>query len=113
MVLRTLVAVQNRTGKRLKDVQVQVAIPQCLGYRLEDEAIWVLPKPLSRDHGIEIKGDLRRHFLSLPNRKPLEVNILGEGTKDGKPVTIMGESKTQLEKRDVDHFLSDPCIAKA
>ncbi len=105
--VRELAQAQRRTEDRMKDVQVHVGtISLGLGYRFEDEAIWVLPALLARDHGIEVLGELRRDFLSLPNKKPVEVNILGEGTRQGRGVMIMGEAKSQLKKRDIDQFLS-------
>ncbi|WP_027718309.1 hypothetical protein [Desulfovirgula thermocuniculi] len=44
----------------------------------------------------------------LPRKKAgdyLEVNILGDGTLGGRRVKIVGESKAQLSKNDVDRFL--------
>ncbi|MGB9617155.1 MAG: hypothetical protein ACPL7J_07520, partial [Desulfomonilaceae bacterium] len=105
--VRALAEAQRKTDERLKDLQAQVGtISHRLGYRLEDEAMWALPPLLARDHGILVEGELRRDFLSLPHKKPVEINILGEGTRQGREVMIMGEAKSQLKKRDVDQFLS-------
>jgi len=35
----------------------------------------------------------------------IEVNIIGEGEKNGRKITIIGESKSQLSKRNVDEFI--------
>jgi hypothetical protein len=35
----------------------------------------------------------------------LEVNIFGTAERDGEEVVIVGESKSQLSKNDVDRFL--------
>ena len=75
-------------------------------YWLRDAAIWTLPQLLATDHSIKVLGNLRADFLALSNGKLVEANIIGEGTKEGNHVTILGEAKTQLKKRDVDKFVS-------
>jgi len=105
--LNRLEVVVDRLVGELKIVRKEVGgLSHAVGYRLEDEAIWALPALLERDHAIRVEGELRRDFLSLPDRKPVEINILGEGTRQGRLITIMGEAKTQLKKRDVDQFIS-------
>ena len=75
-------------------------------YWLRDAAIWTLPGILVRDHSIKVSGNLRADFLALSDGKLVEINIIGEGTKEGNHVTILGEAKTQLKKRDVDKFVT-------
>jgi hypothetical protein len=76
-----------------------------VGYRLEDEAMKSLPALLKHDHSIEIQGSLIRDYLEIGPRKYVELNIWGSGVKDGQVVEIIGEAKSQMKKRDVDHFL--------
>ena len=102
-----LAQAQARTELRVQDVQKRMgSMSHNMGYRLENEAIWLLPLLLGKDHSIKVLGDLRRDFVPLSDGKFVEANIIGEGIKEGNHVTILGEAKTQLKKRDVDKFVS-------
>ena len=76
-----------------------------VGYRLEDEAIWALPELLNKDFGIKVLEGLRRGYVETTVGKYVEVNIWGEGEKNGKKLAILGEAKSQLKKRDVSAFV--------
>lgn len=76
-----------------------------MGYTLENEAFKALPSLLKRDYSLEVKGRLKRQFVRDKNGQEIEVNIIGEATRNGELLTIVGESKTQLSKRGVDDFL--------
>jgi hypothetical protein len=52
---------------------------------------------LKRDHGLEVKGSLRRGYLKDKSGTYREVNILGNA-QNGKTVIIIGESKSRLSK---------------
>ena len=45
-----------------------------------------------------------RRFIEYPEGKEDEINIYGEGSLDGERIYIIGESKSQLGKKDVDKF---------
>lgn len=105
--LTRLEVVVNRLVGEMKTVRKEVGgLSHAVVYRLEDEAIWTLPHLLPRDHSVEVQGQLRRGFLTLSGGKAVEVNIYGQGIRTGRPITIVGEAKTQLKKKDVDNFLS-------
>ena len=74
-------------------------------YQLADMSYRTLPPLLKRDHAITVKGRLKRGFLETASNKYIEINIWGQGERDGKSIEIIGEAKTQLKKRDVDKFL--------
>jgi hypothetical protein len=76
-----------------------------IGYGLEDQSYLTLPPILQRDHAITLKGRLKRGFLETGRNKYIEINIWGQGEREGKSIEIIGEAKTQLKKRDVDKFL--------
>lgn len=76
-----------------------------IGYGLEDQSYLTLPPVLKRDHAITLKGRLKRGFLETGRNKYIEINIWGQGERDGKSIEIIGEAKTQLKKKDVDKFL--------
>ncbi|GIW72209.1 MAG: hypothetical protein KatS3mg102_1751 [Planctomycetota bacterium] len=52
---------------------------------------------------MRVTGRLLRTFVELAG-KQLEVNVWGEGERDGKAVRIVGEAKTQMTRRDIDRF---------
>jgi len=72
---------------------------------LENEAYKKLPALLARDFGILIKGALKRDYLIDKEGAEIEMNIFGYGEKEGREITIVGESKAQLSQNDVDKFL--------
>ena len=74
-------------------------------YELADMSYRTLPPILQRDHAITLKGRLKRGFLETGRNKYIEINIWGQGERDGKSIELIGEAKTQLKKRDVDKFL--------
>ncbi|MCS6949328.1 MAG: hypothetical protein NZ520_02575 [bacterium] len=90
----------------VKDLQKQVGgLSQSFGYVLENEAIKKLPKLLLRDYGVRVVGRLKRGYVQDGAGRHIEVNLFGSGQRNGEQVTIVGESKSQLSKRDVDRFL--------
>lgn len=90
----------------VKDLQKQVGgLSQSFGYVLENEAMKGLPKLLLRDYGLRIEGRLKRGYVQDSSGRHIEVNLFGTGKRDGKQVTIVGESKSQLSKNDIDRFL--------
>jgi hypothetical protein len=54
---------------------------------------------------MEVIGSLKRDFLEIGPGKFIEVNVWGTAKKNGSKVAILGESKTQLKKSDVDTFI--------
>ena len=106
-----LVEAQRNTEKTLNIVvkeQKKIrkdfgGLSDSIGYSLEDRAIKGLPALLSRDLGLKIET-LDRRFIEYPDGGDDEINIYGEGLIDEETVYIIGESKSQLGKRDVDRF---------
>ena len=96
-----LVGVVRATNKQVG------ALLHAVGYRLADESYKALPALLRRDYGIEVQGRLVRNYVEIELGEYVEVNILGEAVREGKPLTIVGEAKTQLDRRDLLHFLAD------
>ncbi len=92
--------------KTVKNVQKNLGgLSHTVGYHLEDRAYKTLPLLLKRDLGTEVEGRLIRRFFVYGKGKKDEVNIYGRGIKEGKEVIIIGESKSQLSKDDIDDFL--------
>jgi|SRR3989338_4442138 len=96
----------KKLTKTVKNVQKNLGgLSHTVGYHLEDRAYKTLPLLLKRDLGIEVEGRLIRRFFVYGRGKKDEVNIYGRGIKEGKEVIIIGESKSQLSKDDIDDFL--------
>ena len=85
--LRKLIIEHRKTRQELG------ALSHTVGYGLEDKAYEGLPYLLKREY-VEIS----------PNRYE-EINIIGKGKRDGTPIWILGDCKSQLKKRDIDSFL--------
>ncbi len=92
--------------KTVKNIHKELGgLSHTVGYHLEDRAIKTLPILLKRDFGIEVEERLVRRFFIYEEDKEDEVDIYGIGFKDDKEATIIGESKTQLSKDDIDDLL--------
>ena len=102
---RTEHAIQRLTQEQIKIKEELGGLSHTVGYRLEDEAMKALPKLLKQDFGVEVVGRLKRDFIEISKNNYIEVNIFGEGRKNGKEYIIVGEAKSQLKKRNIDDFL--------
>lgn len=80
-----------------KNTQQEVGgIANTLGYMLENEAYRLLPKVLAEKHKIKISDKFIRRQIGNE-----EINLLAEGTRNRKPVLIVGESKSKLSVSDL------------
>ncbi|GIX41151.1 MAG: hypothetical protein KatS3mg129_0884 [Leptospiraceae bacterium] len=96
----------NILNKNQKRFNKQLGgITHTIGYMLENYAYKYLPVILKNEFEIEIKGQLKRDFIQFDKLHYEEINILGEGTKNGRKIIIIGESKSQLKKKDIEKFL--------
>ncbi|MBI3813655.1 MAG: chordopoxvirus fusion protein [Nitrospinae bacterium] len=104
--IKKLTKAQLETDKTLKRVQKELGgLSHTVGYHLEDRAYKTLPALLKRDLRIEVEGRLIRKYFIYAKGREDEVNIYGRGFRDGREVVIIGESKSQLSKDDIDDFL--------
>jgi len=111
--VQELVEVQKQTQEDIRrltwgldDLRKQVGgLSMTVGYTLENAAYRALPHLLNRDYGLQIDGDLTRRFVEDNQGEHIEVNIFGQARRNGEVLTIVGESKAQLSKNDVDSFL--------
>ena len=113
LTVQKLIEAQARTEKELhelvlahKETRRQLGgLAETVGYGLENQAYKALPALLERDFGITVTGRLKRGWVPDNYGNMLEVNIIGEGVRDGKKVTLVGECKSQLSKRKVENFI--------
>ncbi len=111
-VVQELAEAQKRTEEELKKLvgehrktrEQLGGLAHTVGYILEDRAYESLPDVLEKELGIRVK-ELKRDFVEIAPNRYEEVNIVGEGERNGTHVWIIGECKTQIKKRDVDSFL--------
>ncbi len=112
--LNELAEAQKRTEEKLEKLigehrktREQVGgLANAFGYTLEDRAIKGLPSILKDRFNITITQPLRRDHIEVGRNKFVEVNLIGKGRSNGKELTILGECKVQLRKRDIDKFLN-------
>ncbi|MCK6622162.1 MAG: chordopoxvirus fusion protein [Calditrichia bacterium] len=108
-----LAEAQKRTEKSLaaladehKETRRQLGgLSATVGYTLENEAYKALPALLEQDFQIKIRGRLDRDYIPDNTGNEIEVNILGRAEQNGKEILIVGESKSQLSRNDVDTFI--------
>ncbi len=110
--IEELAEAQKRTEEELgslartvKNMQKEIGgLSNTIGYELEDSLYHLLPKILKEDFGVELDGDLERTFIEYDGKED-EVNIYGKGRLNGRRVYIIGESKAQIGKGDVEGFV--------
>jgi len=108
--LEELAAAQKRTEATVERLVIGLAetrqmvggLSDAVGYGLEDRAIKELPRLLAEEYGVQVKGRLVRRFVRYVDGKKDELNIFGEGVRDGEPVTVCGEAKARLARKHVD-----------
>ncbi len=97
--LKKLAEAHDETRKQLG------GLSHTVGYILENEAYRALPALLAADHGLEVEDRLIRTYLTTDRGYPVEVNIFGRGRRNGREVVVIGESKSQLSAKNIDHFI--------
>ncbi|MGQ9571394.1 MAG: hypothetical protein ACUVWN_06710 [bacterium] len=110
--IEELTETQKRTEQELtsltrtvRNMQKEIGgLSNTIGYELEDNLYPLLQKVLKEDFGVVIEGDLERTFIQHDQGGD-EVNIYGNGRLDGRKVHIIGESKVQIGKGDVEGFV--------
>jgi len=95
--LRGVIKRQDKFSKELG------GLANSFGYHLENEAIRFLPGILAREKGIDIQV-MDRRFIVYKDGGDDELNIYGEGLLEGHKIYIVGESKSQVGKKDIDRF---------
>ena len=112
-VVEELTEAQKRTEEGLQSLTIELrhtreqvgGLSDTVGYSLENQAYKYLPKLLQKDYGIVLSDRLKRGYLNDLKGRPIEVNIIGEATRNGKKVMIIGESKSRLSKKNINEFI--------
>ena len=106
-----LTQAQTRTEEELRKLTIGVknlqkefgGLSHTVGYHLEDRAIRDLPRILKNQLTIDLTLCERR-FMKIQGRE-VQINIYGEGKRNGEEIVIAGEAKTDLSLKEVDRFL--------
>jgi len=109
--VQELAQAQTRTEEELKKLTIGVknlqkefgGLSHTVGYHLEDRAIRDLPRILKKQLTIDLTLCERR-FMKIQGRE-VQINIYGEGKRNGEEIIIAGEAKTDLSLKEVDRFL--------
>jgi len=101
-----LAQAQTRTERAVRNLAIQVGrLTDTVGYGLEDIAKVVLPGYLKAHYNVQVEK-LERRFFEVKG-KLMEINLYGEGLKDGKKLILLGEVKSKIHERDVINFIKN------
>ncbi len=103
--VKALAEAQRKTEKRVDNLEKLVGgISNTLGYSLENKSYGPLKRILEERFGLKVKRLYRRNLVYASGKFD-EINIYGEGRRDGKEIVVIGESKSQFGPKDVLRFL--------
>jgi prefoldin subunit 5 len=89
--------------RQFRELSRQVArLSDTIGFGLEDIARVVAPGWFFRHVGVSV-DDLDRRFIVVDG-KEIEVNLYGEGVKNGSKVFLIGEAKSRIYSKEVKDF---------
>ena len=71
-----------------------------VGFALEDLAREVTPAYLAQHYGIRVEG-LERRFFMIEDQE-IEIDLYGEGWRDGEQIVVLGEVRSRIYGRDVE-----------
>lgn len=100
--LEQLAIAQENTEKSLSKLAETVddlsrqlgGLSRGMGYALENESYRNLPAYLQTNEGIILGERIIRTEID-----GVEINVLGRGERNGRPIVVVGESKLQLDER--------------
>jgi hypothetical protein len=102
---KELADAQKRTEKELRNLARQVGgLSEAFGGSLEDFALDIVPELLEKNWNLKIEDAGRDEFLI--NKKTVELDLVIRGSREGHPMIVLGEVKSNLTAFEVDKFLS-------
>jgi len=104
MAQKELAEAQRKTEVQVQNLARSVGtLSDNVGFGLEDIARVVLPGYLERHLGILVK-EFSRKFFSV-NGDEVEINLYAAGKKEDKRITVLGECKSRIYRREVRSFV--------
>ncbi|MCS7366300.1 MAG: hypothetical protein NDF52_00270 [archaeon YNP-WB-062] len=98
-----LTEAQMRTENALQELFKQVGkLSETIGFGLEDIARVVVPAWLYKHEKIEVE-EFTRKFIIIDGEE-IEINLYGEGRREGAKIIILGEVKSRIYLNDVENF---------
>jgi predicted nuclease with TOPRIM domain len=92
----------NTLTQRVDSLAKEVgSLSSTIGFGLEDIAKVVVPGWLYRHEGIEV--ELERKIIYVDGEE-IDLNLYGEGVKNGKKIVVIGEAKHRIYGDDVKKF---------
>jgi chromosome segregation ATPase len=98
-------SVKNLVDEQAKTRDELTGLTTTVGFALEDRAYKSLPALLQQEFGLEVQGKLERKYVTDKKGEQIEVNIIGEATRNGDRFVIIGECKSQLSRNKIEAFL--------
>jgi len=99
-----LAEAQTRTESALLALTQQVSrVADTIGFTLEDLAREVAPAYLAHHHRIRVP-QLDRQFFRVDGQE-VELDLYGEGERDGERVAVVGEVRSRIHGRDVENVV--------
>ena len=96
-----LTEAQTRTEDTIRTLAQQVSrLGETIGFTLEDLAREVTPAYLAQHYGIHVPSLDRRFFMV--DGQEVEVDLYGEGTRDGEAISVVGEVRSRIYSGDVE-----------
>jgi DNA repair exonuclease SbcCD ATPase subunit len=101
--IERLTEAQARTENALQELFKQVGkLSETIGFGLEDIARVVIPGWLYKHEKIEVE-EFTRKFIIIDGEE-IEINLYGEGRKEGAKIIILGEVRSRIYLNDVERF---------
>jgi len=101
--IEKLTEAQARTENALQELFKQVSkLSETIGFGLEDIARVVIPGWLYKHEKIEVE-EFTRKFIIIDGEE-IEINLYGEGRKEGTKIIILGEVRSRIYLSDVENF---------
>ena len=98
-----LTEAQVRTENALQELFKQIGkLSETIGFGLEDIARVVVPGWLYKHEKIEVE-EFTRKFIIIDGEE-IEINLYGEGRKEGTKIIILGEVRSRIYLNDVEKF---------
>jgi uncharacterized protein YoxC len=95
----------KQLAKSVENLAQQVGrLSDNVGFGLEDVARVMLPGYLWRHYGIVLEHELDRRFFRV-DKTEVEINLYGEGKRDGEDIIVLGECKSRIYQREVEKFV--------
>ena len=95
--LEELASVQKNLARQVG------ALSDTIGFGIEDIARVIVPGWLLRHEGIKMVDEFVRRWVVVDGEE-IEVNLYGEGFRNGEKITIIGEAKSRIYRNEVISF---------